>query len=151
MAFTYEELRRRAFKRVAVALFSFWEEQRENQPRSAAVHSRIFDTLVYNEYIKLNDKAPDRQYPEHVVPCAYIRNHAFDMFWENKSLDDVASMIGRVLRIAYIKQEEAKTLDAVHKDTMPDDWNPECDSILRRFEDEGITIAGLKDTQVGNS
>lgn len=146
MAFTDEELRRRAFKRVALMLFSFWEEQRDNQPRSAAVHSRLFDTLVYNEYIKLNDKAPDRQYPEHVVPCAYIRNHAFKMFWENKSPDDVAAMIGRVLRIAYIRPEDAKRLDAVHKSTMPDGWNPECDSILRRFEDEGITIADLKGT-----
>ena len=107
MVFTRDELKRRAFERAALALFSFWEEQKDNLPRSAAVHSRIFETLIYKEYIELNKKAPDRKYPEHVVPCAYIRNHAFNMFWEGKTTDEVADMIGRLLRIAYIKNDEA--------------------------------------------
>jgi len=147
MTFTHEELRRRAFKRAACALFSFWEEQRDNHPRSAAVHSRLFETLIYNEYIELNKKeAPDRSYPEHVVPCAYIRNHAFDMFWAGKTTDDVAAMIGRLLHIAYITKEQAEKLDAVYKSTMPKDWNPESDSILRRLEDVGINIVAKKNT-----
>lgn len=144
MAFTDDELRRRAFERVALALFSFWEEQKDRQPRYAAVHSRIFETLIYNEYIKLNEKATNREYPEHVVPCAYIRNHAFDMFWDGKTTNEVAAMIGRLLRIAYLSEEDARTLDAVHKDTMPDDWNPENGSILRRLEDAGIQVVGKK-------
>jgi hypothetical protein len=146
MAFTHDELRKRAFERAALALFSFWEEQKDSHPRSAAVHSRIFETLIYNEYIELNEKAADRKYPEHVVPCAFIRNYAFNMFWEGKTTDEVAAMIGRLLRIAYIKNDEAKQLDAVHKDKMPDDWNPESDSILRRLEDAGIEVFGRKNT-----
>jgi len=145
MTFTYEELRRRAFERAAHTLFSFWEEQKDNHPRSADVHSRIFETLIYNEYIELNEKAPNRKYPEHVVPCAYIRDHAFNMFWEGKTADAVATMIGRLLRIAYISNDEAKKLDAVHKYTMPDDWNPESDSILRRLDDAGIKIISKKE------
>lgn len=146
MTFPYDELRRRAFERTALALFSFWEEQKDHTPRYAAVHSRIFETLIYNEYIELNDKAPDRQYKEHVVPCAYIRNHAFNMFWDGKSTAEVATMIGRLLRIAYISQEDAKILNAVHKDSMPEDWNPESDSILRRLEDENIPVVYPKGT-----
>jgi len=140
MIFSYEKLRLRAFERASVALYSLWEEQQHTQPRSAAVHSRIFDTLIYNEYIKLNEKAPGRMYPEHVVPCAYIRNHAFNMFWDDKSKDDVAEMIGRLLRIAYITTEQAKVLNAVHKYTMPVDWEPNSGSVLRRLEDKGIEI-----------
>lgn len=144
MTFSYDELRRRAFERSAHALFSFWEEQKDHLPRSAAVHSRIFETLIYNEYIELNEKKPDRKYPEHVVPCAYIRNYAFNMFWDGKTTTEVATMIGRLLRIAYISKDDARTLDAVHKDTMPEDWNPESDSILRRLEDQGIQVVNQK-------
>lgn len=140
MAFSLEELKARAFQRAADALFSFWEEQKDNVPRSAAVHSRLFTPLIYNSYIELNKKAPGRGYTEHVVPCAYIRNRAFEMYWSGKSSNDVAQMIGRLLRIAYITYEQAKAVDAVHKYTMPTDWNPETDSILQRLEDAGIEL-----------
>ncbi len=140
MAFTREELRKRAFERTALALFSFWQEQKDNVPRLAAVHSRIFETLIYNEYIELNKKTADRSYTEHVVPCAYIRDLAFKMFWDGKKPDDVADMIGRLLRIAYITYGDRDKVDAVHKHTMPDDWNPENDSILRRLEDAGVEV-----------
>ena len=109
--FTNKELRERAFNRAALMLYSFWEEQKENMPRTVSVHSRIFDTLIYDDYIVLNKKAPNRKYPEHVVPCAYIRNLAFDMYWNEKSIDDVAGMIGRLLHIAYINSEEAVKID----------------------------------------
>jgi len=109
------------------------------------VHSRPFDTLIYNTYIELNDKGPGRTYPEHVVPCAYIRNLAFEFYRKGKDQSHVAQMIGRLLRIAYITSEQAKALDAVHKCTMPDDWDPETDSILRRLEDAGVEIVSPRD------
>jgi hypothetical protein len=140
MAFTYEELRERAFNRAAIVLYSFWEEQKDNEPRTAAVHSRLFETVIYNEYIELNRKSSERRYPEHVVPCAFIRDQAFKMYWDGKTSEDVAKMIGRLLRIAYIKDEQAKLLDTVHKSKMPNDWNPDSDSILRRLEDAGIEL-----------
>jgi hypothetical protein len=146
MSFSQEELRKRAFERAANALYSFWEEQKDCLPRAAAVHSRIFETLIYNKYIELNEKSLGRTYPEHVVPCAFIRDLAFEMFWNGKSPDDVARMIGRLLRIAYIKREEARALDAVHKHTMPDGWNPENGSILQRLEDAQIEIVNIKNT-----
>ena len=140
MPFTFEELRDRAFRRVADVLYSFWEEQKDAVPRSAAVHSRLFDTLVYNEYIELNKKSKERTYPEHVVPCAYIRNLAFQMYWDGRDQAAVAQMISRLLRIAYITPQEAKTLDAVHKYTMPEGWDPVDGSVLRRLEDAGIQV-----------
>jgi hypothetical protein len=145
VAFTFEELRQRSFERAALVLYSFWEEQKDNDPRLAAVHSRIFETLISNQYIELNRKSPERRYPEHIVPCAFIRDHAFQMYWDGKTPEDVEKMIERLLRIAYIRPDEAKVLDAVHKDTMPNDWNPRHDSILRRLEDAGITVVDPKE------
>lgn len=140
MAFSQQELRSRAFRRAADVLYSYWEEQKENKPRFAAVHSRIFDTLIYNKYIELNRSAPGRTYPEHVVPCAYIRDLAFDMYWSGKQPEEVAAMIGRLLRIAYISTEQAKVVDALHKQTMPTDWDPDSGSILARLEVVGVVI-----------
>ncbi len=145
MAFTDEQLKKRAFKRIADALFSFWEEQKDNNPRTVRVHSRIFEPLIYNEYIELNEKEkPDRTYCEHIVPCAYIRDHAFDMFWKGKNVNDVAEMIGRLLHIVYISKEEADKLNEKNKSTMPYDWKPETDSIFRRLEDANIEIVCTK-------
>jgi len=143
MSFSNDELKKRAYKRVADALLSFWEEQKDDQPRAARVHSRIFEALVYNKYIVLNQKTEVLNYPEHVVPCAYIRDYAFKMFWNGKMVEDVATMIGRLLHIAYITRDDQAKVDAINKSTMPDDWNPETDSILRRLEDASVKVVGM--------
>ena len=127
-------------------LYSFWEEQKDNTSRTVAVHSRIFEALIFNEYIILNKKTPNRKYPEHVVPCAYIRNLAFKMYWDEKTVDDVTIMIDRLYHIAYITSDEAVQIDKNHKSTMPDNWNPDSDSILRRLNDEGIKLLEPLDT-----
>lgn len=44
--FTQEQLRQRAFDRLAWVLRHFWEEKQDIVPRSTGVHSRIFDTLI---------------------------------------------------------------------------------------------------------
>jgi hypothetical protein len=134
MSFSYEERKNRAFHRVATALFSFWEEQKDIQPRCVCVHSRIFDILVDKSYIELNQKSRENSYTEHVVPCAYIRNLSFDMFWSGRTVDDVAIMIGQLLKIAYIRREEAKYIDYElgYKDEMPEGWlYPEGDPLIR--------------------
>jgi hypothetical protein len=58
------------------------------------------------------------------------------MFWGGKSIEDVANMVGRLLRIARITCEEAHHLDHVlkHKVRMPQDWDPDEGSILARLE-----------------
>ena len=144
--FTKEQLRERAFYRVAQVLHGFWEEQQYNEPRSAAVHSRLFDTLVYDEYITLGVSVNGRGHREHIVPCAYIRDLAFKMYWNQESVENVARMVGRLLRIAHISKDEAKIIDLElgYKSTMPEGWNPETDSIFRRLEIAGIRLAEEK-------
>jgi hypothetical protein len=119
--FTDEQLRQRAFRRISVVLQGFWEEQQHLGLARASLHSRLFDTLVYDDYITLPNSKRGRGHREHVVPCAYIRDLAFRMFSVGKSIDDVALMIGRLLRIAYITHEEALKIDVGCglKSTMP--------------------------------
>ncbi len=134
MRFTQEELKERAFIRAATALFSHWEERADDEPKSARAHSRLFETLIYDGHIQINKKTQNLSYREHVVPCAYIRDHAFQMFSKGKTITEVATMISRLLHIAYITKDEAKRLNSIHKYDMPKEWNPDIDCILSRLE-----------------
>jgi hypothetical protein len=140
--FSREQLQARSFHRVAMALHHFWEEQQHDTARAARVHTRIFDTLVPEHLIYLGRSGIDACYREHLVPCVYIRDLAFDMFWAGKSLENVAQMIGRLLRVAKITKEEANRIDhkLKLKVRMPADWNPETGSILARLDAAEIRI-----------
>lgn len=150
--FTREELQKRAFFRTAWVLQNFWEEQQDENPRGtkADVHSRLFDTLVHEPLILIGKSTKGGGHKEHLVPCALIRNRAFEMFHDGKHrevdgrqvLEDVAEMIGTFLRIAHISPEEARLLDVELKlkTTMPVDWSFETGSVLSRLEKAGIEL-----------
>lgn len=140
--FTNEQLRERSFKRAANVLHHFWEEQQHLVPRAARVHSRIFDTLVFDVYIHMGTSKNGGGHREHLVPCAYIRDLAFEMFWAGKDVENVASMIERLLRVADITKEEARRIDIELglKSTMPKGWDPKTDSVLARLEAGGIQL-----------
>jgi hypothetical protein len=71
-----------------------------------------------------------------------LRNLAFEMFWSGKTVQDVAKMIGRLLRVANITQEEAKRMDITLKlkTKMPVGWHPETGSVFARLEAAGIQL-----------
>ena len=144
--FTKEELAYRGCQRAAMALYSFWEEQRYDAryQNEAGVHSRIFESLIPDVYIELNSRAGDRTYGEHVVSCAYIRDLSFKMYRENASMDDVAKMISKLLKIAYITEEQRKKVDSIHKYSMPENWNWKTDSILERLVIAGVEVVNPK-------
>lgn len=151
--FTQEELHQRAFERTAWVLRHFWEEQQDNVPRSAAVHSRLFDTLIYTVPV-IGTSRKGGGHKEHLVPCALLRDLAFQMFWEGESIKkdvaetekEVAKMLKRLLCIAYITPAEARFLDhdLKFKTIMPLNWNFETGSIMARLEEAGIELV-LKD------
>ncbi|NMM12927.1 MAG: hypothetical protein HHJ17_05185 [Rhodoferax sp.] len=142
--FTREELQKRAFFRTAWVLQNFWEEQQDENPRGtkADVHSRLFDTLVHEPLILIGKSTKGGGHKEHLVPCALIRNRAFEMFHDGKQVEDVAEMIGTFLRIAHISPDEARLLDIELKlkTTMPVDWSFETGSVLSRLEKAGIKL-----------
>ena len=137
-----DELRERAFRRIAHALWSYWDEQQNIVPRAAYVHSRLFDTLIHSPLITLGTSVNGGGHVEHVVPCALIRDKAFEMFWDGKSENDVANMVGRLLRIAHITREEAHQMDYRFclKVNMPSGWDFETGSVLARLDAANIKL-----------
>lgn len=140
--FTSDELRFRSFFRVAWLLHHYWEEQKDMLPREARVSSRIFDELIYPDHINLGESVNGTGHREHLVPCALIRNYAFDMYWNNKTIEDVAIMIERNLKTAHITKEEAAHIDHTlgYKTTMPKDWCFETGLVTARLDLGGIKL-----------
>lgn len=140
--FSEEELRQRSFERAAYVLRHFWEEQQDDPDRNARVSTRIFDHLVYEKYISLGKSAKGTGRIEHLVPCALLRDRAFEMYWAGKTVKDVAEMLGRFLRVAHITPAEADILDhdLGHKTTMPADWNWETGLVTARLDAANIRL-----------
>lgn len=152
--FTHEVLRERAFYRVAWVLSHFWEEQKDEiaPGGKASVHSRLFDTLVHEPLIVIGKSINGGGRKEHLVPCVFIRDLAFKMYSDNKSIDDVSKMISRLLRIAHITPEEAKILDVEKKlkTTMPVNWDIDTGSIMARLDAGEIKLNLLVDPKSMN-
>jgi len=49
--FSNDELKQRTFERIAWVLKHFYDEQTDEFKGKAALHSRVFDTLIYDDYI----------------------------------------------------------------------------------------------------
>ena len=115
--FTQEEMKLRAIRRIAEVIYGQWEEGR-------GMHSRIFEVLVPDEFITKGSSVKGDGYREHVVPCSLIRNYAIKMYDEGDSVEDVAAMIEKHLRIVRISASEARYIDQVLglKETMPKGW-----------------------------
>ncbi|MDZ7938019.1 MAG: hypothetical protein U5M53_06930 [Rhodoferax sp.] len=86
-------------------------------------------------------------HPEHVVPCAYIRDQVFTRFQVRPLVDgydedgqcarDMCRFIDRLMAVAYISKAEAAILDTgdkALKSSMPAGWNPETGDILDRLK-----------------
>jgi hypothetical protein len=133
--FTKKEMKDRAIFRVAEIIQGQWEE-------GGGVHSRIFEVLVPDEFVVNGQSRNGGGYREHVVPCSLIRNHANVMFENDATIEEVASMINRHLRIVIITTEEAKHLDQTLglKEIMPKGWQFGSSDPLARLHAAGIEL-----------
>ena len=145
--FTPQQLRQRAFVRAAWVLQHYWEEQqhdikRDGSREDARVHSRLFDSLIYEKYVVAGTSTKGGGYKEHLVPCAMLRNRAFEMYWDGKNVEEVASMLEQFLQIAHITPEEAERIDYHHKwkTTMPTGWNFETGSVMARLTGANVEL-----------
>jgi hypothetical protein len=77
-------------------------------------------------------------YREHVVPCAYMRNKAIELFGQDWSAHDVAKLLERWLLILDIPEADGTRLDSgphALKHIMPKNWDPIHGCIFQRFHD----------------
>lgn len=139
--FTKEQLEKRIFERAAWVMKHIWEEQQDDPKRAARMHSRLFDILVGNPRV-LGTSKRGGGHKEHLVPCALLRDRAFEMYWDGKSEQDVAEMFERFLVIAHIHPDEAHHLD--HrlglKTTMPESWDWDTGLVEARLIEAGIEL-----------
>lgn len=132
--FSPEQIKERAFLRIAHILYEHWEE-------GTGPHSRLFDILLNhiekNEFIVGNSVAvlaAGRGGPEHVMPCAFIQEQCRQLFDKGKSEQEVADYIEANLKIVRVTQEERKRLDSKPglKAKMPPGWK-DGDDIMQRL------------------
>jgi len=145
--FSDDELKQRAFQRIAWVIKHFYDEQAEEFKTKGEIrlHSTVFEHLIFDEYINLGKSEAaveqgGRPYKEHVVPYAYIRNLSFRLYQQGRTENEVANMVGRLLKIALITPDEASLINKKYKSNMPANWNWEKDSITRRLDDCGIRL-----------
>lgn len=146
-SYTDDQLKSRKIHRIAYVLKGLSEE-------GEGGHSRLFDTLIHERLIFIGESKESRKtkekYPEHVVPCAYLRNLAFDMYIEDKAkIEEVELMLMRLLSIAHISNAEQSKLDSKDqlnlKSTMPEGWEYPEGSRNARLEKANIELV-VKDS-----
>jgi len=116
--FTYEEKKERAFLRVTRVIYDLWEED-------SGVHTRILDWLIDDELTTIGTSINGGGHREHLVPCLAIIMKCKEMFNSGDSVESVAAMIKRNLKIAHITKKEARVIDVdlKYKSTMPPNWS----------------------------
>lgn len=109
-------------------------------------HSRCFEHFIAAEHVPIGFGKNGNTYPEHVVPCAFLRDRCLIRLAEGASVEEVAQEIRPFLAIVMISPEEATYLDKSKgqgglglKDKMPDGWTFAEGDIFERLH-----IAGIK-------
>ena len=123
----------RCFYRLARYLFRMAEER-------VNPHSRIFEWFVPLEYVPQGKGYESDEYPEHVVPCAYLKNAAINMYEQGRSIEEVVVFLRKSLAIVWISDRQAEKLDRGVsngglglKDSMPKEWSIETGCIFERL------------------
>jgi hypothetical protein len=151
-----DQLKQRAFQRIAWVLKHFYDEQEYHPAQVARLHTRIFDALIFDEKFviigksiklvaqqeseKQAGKRPRKGYIEHIVPCKCIINLAFESYRKGADVDSVTKMVGDLLKIAIITADEADLLNKDYKQKMPNGWDWKNDSATKRLEMVGIKL-----------
>ena len=115
---------------------------------SKGFHSRIFEYLLHPQYEYVGAgkskevKEGSDPYPEHVVPCAVLRDETKRLIKENRNDEYIAKMLQKHWKVAMITQEQANYLDKKlgYKSTMPDGWNFEIGDTFARLKAANIIL-----------
>lgn len=108
-------------------------------------HSRVFEWFIPMAMVPQGHGRSGQDYPEHVVPCIFLRDAAFDLYKRGKTIEQVVGFLRRNLVVVWISSNEANQLDrSVQsggfglKTKMPDGWTFEDGCIFERLHAAGI-------------
>ncbi|WP_342051253.1 MULTISPECIES: DNA translocase FtsK [unclassified Cupriavidus] len=110
-------------------------------------HSRCFEYYLAAEHVPTGYGKNGGEHPEHVVPCAFLRDRCIARLAQGASVEEVAQEIRPFLAIVMITEAECANLDNGPtcgglglKDTMPANWDFETGDIFARLHVAGITF-----------
>lgn len=110
-------------------------------------HSRCFEAFLASAHVPVGHGHDGGNYPEHVVPCAYLRNRCLALLEDGYLIEDVARAIRPFLAIVMITDEQRKRLDFSPaagglglKDVMPQGWTFETGNIYARLHAANIAF-----------
>lgn len=135
MKFTQDEIKKRRISRLAEIIYDHWEE-------GSGMDTRFFDhPFIHDEYVINGQSHEDATYREHIVPRVYLRDRCLEMFEYGASIEEVSKAIFLHLRIVKITPEQAKEINKMFRDSMPDGWTFGKSDPLERLNIVGIEIA----------
>ena len=122
-----------------------------------AHHTRVIEFIFPNTeiYLGKTDAAPTvGAHPEHVVPCAFIRDLFLNYLKSRKLVvecveddsyaDDLTRIMDRIIGVVHISQDQKKILDANGKNSMkiqmPKNWDPLTGDIFARLTMHGWNV-----------
>jgi hypothetical protein len=103
-------------------------------------HSRAVEWCVPNAVAPQNIGVPG-QHPEHVVPCAVLRDIARERYGEPWSVRQVATLLRSLLVVIWIDEDGRVALDNGSgnlRSAMPKNWVASSGCIYARLHDKGI-------------
>lgn len=103
--------------------------------RGGDILDRINDQIVIG---RSDNWTEENQWREHVVPCDYMMRLAIGMYREGVTLERISEMFECNCKIVLISKEEQVRIDALYRQTMPDGWNWETDSVFIRLNEAEI-------------
>lgn len=134
--YSFEELKARAFYRVAFVMHSMWQEKGSSDTRLLQA------PLIPDHFVVVGVSVAGDEHREHVVPRKWICDESHKMFQEGQSIESVASFIQRHLKIVYISKKEQIHLDSRHglnlKQRMPAGWASDRDDVFARLREANI-------------
>ncbi len=103
-------------------------------------HSRCFEYFIAAAYVPTGYGKNGGTHPEHVVPCAFLRDRCIARLGEGASVEDIANEIRPFLAIVMITDTERSKLDNSPafgglglKDIMPANWDFEAGDRFARL------------------
>jgi hypothetical protein len=132
--FTKIQIKQRRIYRLAQLIYDHWEEK-------SGMDTRYFDhPFIHDEYVVAGRSKASGSYREHVVPRVYLRDQCFSLYDKGASIQDVAQILEKNLRIVCISTSEANQLNGSYKTKMPDGWQLGEDDPLERLHRMGICV-----------
>lgn len=129
-----DELKRRAFERIAWNIHHMWSETGRSDTRL------FLEPLIPEKFVVVGRSIKGTDRKEHVVPRRVLCEECHRMFSEKASIEEVAQVICKYLKIVLISKEEQEYLDhnLKLKQNMPTDWSFADGNPFRRLEDANI-------------